>query len=153
MKEGKVNHPSHHAYEFPSDEEDRLGDLFKQLDVNGDGRIDVHDLSEGLKKLNIPQVPGYAEVRILVFLRVKMEIRFLKCIKRYKGHAVGLCVRVQQPHQMRGNLHIILLLFTMCCSCLFIFGFIVFIYALGFITMFWFFIDGNMNFTHEYFAI
>nr|XP_027221891.1 calcium-binding mitochondrial carrier protein SCaMC-3-like [Penaeus vannamei] len=64
MKEGKVNHPSHHAYEFPSDEEDRLGDLFKQLDVNGDGRIDVHDLSEGLKKLNIPQVPGYAELLI-----------------------------------------------------------------------------------------
>ncbi|XP_042858342.1 calcium-binding mitochondrial carrier protein SCaMC-3-like isoform X1 [Penaeus japonicus] len=64
MKEAKVNHPSHHAYEFPSDEEDRLGDLFKQLDVNGDGRIDVHDLSEGLKKLNIPQVPGYAELLI-----------------------------------------------------------------------------------------
>ncbi|XP_047473599.1 calcium-binding mitochondrial carrier protein SCaMC-1-B-like [Penaeus chinensis] len=64
MKEGQVNHPSHHAYEFPSDEENRLGNLFKQLDVNGDGRIDVHDLSEGLKKLNIPQVPGYAELLI-----------------------------------------------------------------------------------------
>ncbi|XP_068208611.1 mitochondrial adenyl nucleotide antiporter SLC25A24-like [Palaemon carinicauda] len=52
---------SHHAYESPSEVEDRLGNLFRQLDENGDGRIDIHDLSEGLKKLKVPQIPGTAE--------------------------------------------------------------------------------------------
>lgn len=52
----------HHAYEAPSEEEERLGSLFHQLDVNGDGRIDVRDLSEALKRLSRPQVPGAAEV-------------------------------------------------------------------------------------------
>lgn len=52
----------HHVYESPSDEEARLGALFNQLDTDGDGRIDIHDLSEGLKKLNFPQAPGFAEV-------------------------------------------------------------------------------------------
>lgn len=61
----KGNQPGvqfHHAYEATSDEEERLGALFNQLDADGDGRIDVHDLSEGLKKLNVPFVPGSAEV-------------------------------------------------------------------------------------------
>lgn len=53
----------HHAYESPSEEEERLGSLFNQLDVNGDGRIDARDLSEGLKRLKLPEVPGGAEVR------------------------------------------------------------------------------------------
>lgn len=52
----------HHAYESPSEEEERLGSLFNQLDQNGDGRIDARDLSEGLKRLNFPEVPGGAEV-------------------------------------------------------------------------------------------
>lgn len=52
----------HHAYESPSEEEERLGALFNQLDTNGDGRIDARDLSEGLKRLSLPQVPGGAEV-------------------------------------------------------------------------------------------
>lgn len=59
------DHPFyHHAYEAPSEEEERLGSLFHQLDVNGDGRIDVRDLSEGLKRLSLPQMPGAAELLI-----------------------------------------------------------------------------------------
>lgn len=61
--QGKNDQPHyHHAYESPIEEEERLGSLFNQLDSNGDGRIDAHDLSEGLKRLSLPQVPGYAEV-------------------------------------------------------------------------------------------
>ncbi|XP_071522196.1 mitochondrial adenyl nucleotide antiporter SLC25A23 isoform X3 [Panulirus ornatus] len=67
MQDNKGGYSSphiHHVYEAPSDEEERLGSLFNQLDLDGDGRIDVNDLSEGLKKLNVPQVPGYAEMLI-----------------------------------------------------------------------------------------
>ena len=51
-------------FEFTVNSKEKLGELFKQLDSNGDGRIDVHDLSDGLKKLNIPQIPGSAQVII-----------------------------------------------------------------------------------------
>ncbi|KAK3882417.1 hypothetical protein Pcinc_013191 [Petrolisthes cinctipes] len=52
----------HHAYEHPIEEEERLGALFNKLDRDGDGRINIHDLSEGLKKLNLPA--NYAELLI-----------------------------------------------------------------------------------------
>jgi len=40
----------------------RLEELFRKLDVNGDGRIDIHDLSEALRRLKVPQLPGHAQV-------------------------------------------------------------------------------------------
>lgn len=46
-----------------ADEEKRLSSLFNRLDVNHDGRIDVHDLSKALQKLRIPHVPGQAQVK------------------------------------------------------------------------------------------
>jgi len=45
----------------PADEL-RLEELFRKLDVNGDGRIDIHDLSEALHRLKVPQLPGHAQV-------------------------------------------------------------------------------------------
>ena len=44
------------------EDEERIAELFNQLDVNKDGRIDIHDLTEALAKLNIPQIPGQAQV-------------------------------------------------------------------------------------------
>ncbi|KAA0203021.1 hypothetical protein HAZT_HAZT004403 [Hyalella azteca] len=52
---------SHKAYELSTEDEDRLGDLFQKLDTNGDGKIDVGDLSKGLKMLNLPYFPGHME--------------------------------------------------------------------------------------------
>lgn len=51
-----------------ADEEKRLGDLFSKLDVNGDGKIDLRDLSEALLQLRVPQIPGQAEVRSYLHL-------------------------------------------------------------------------------------
>ena len=44
------------------DEEERLEKLFRRLDVNGDGKIDVHDLSNALDLMRVPQYPGQAQV-------------------------------------------------------------------------------------------
>ena len=52
----------HYLHELSEEDEKRLGSLFKQLDVNGDGRIDVQDLSESLRRMGVHQVPGHAEV-------------------------------------------------------------------------------------------
>uniref|UniRef100_A0A2P2IBH1 Calcium-binding mitochondrial carrier protein SCaMC-1-like n=1 Tax=Hirondellea gigas TaxID=1518452 RepID=A0A2P2IBH1_9CRUS len=52
---------SHKAYELSTADEERLGDLFKKLDTDGDGKIDVADLSKGLKMLNLPYYPGHME--------------------------------------------------------------------------------------------
>jgi len=43
-------------------DERRLEELFRKLDVNRDGRIDIHDLSEALHRLKVPQLPGHAQV-------------------------------------------------------------------------------------------
>ena len=54
----------HYSYELPSDEEDRLSELFEQLDVNGDGRIDIRELSQSLHMHGVPESlkQSYAEV-------------------------------------------------------------------------------------------
>ncbi|XP_065646590.1 mitochondrial adenyl nucleotide antiporter SLC25A24 isoform X3 [Hydra vulgaris] len=36
-------------------------ELFRELDENGDGRIDVHELSKGLKRLGVLYVPEHAQ--------------------------------------------------------------------------------------------
>lgn len=44
----------HYSYELPMEEEERFEKLFKQLDVNGDGRIDIVELSQSLHKHGVP---------------------------------------------------------------------------------------------------
>ncbi|XP_046391154.1 calcium-binding mitochondrial carrier protein SCaMC-1-B isoform X1 [Ischnura elegans] len=56
---GPFAHPPHYLHELPTDEEERLGKLFKTLDVDGNGRIDIHDLSEALKEFGVHH--GYAQ--------------------------------------------------------------------------------------------
>lgn len=50
--------------ELPHEDEERLGNLFKQLDRDGNGRIDIHDLSEALREFGLSSV--YAEVRYII---------------------------------------------------------------------------------------
>lgn len=45
----------HYSYELPAEEEERFEQLFKQLDVNGDGRIDITELSLSLHKHGVPE--------------------------------------------------------------------------------------------------
>lgn len=46
--------------EIPVEDEERLERIFKQLDRDGDGRIDIHDLSAALHEFGLSSV--YAEV-------------------------------------------------------------------------------------------
>uniref|UniRef100_A0A1A9WRC5 EF-hand domain-containing protein n=1 Tax=Glossina brevipalpis TaxID=37001 RepID=A0A1A9WRC5_9MUSC len=46
--------------ELPQEDEERLEKLFKQLDRDGNGRIDIHDLSEALREFGLSSV--YAEL-------------------------------------------------------------------------------------------
>eukprot|EP00794_Sanderia_malayensis_P016130 gene16130-17756_t len=46
------------GYKF---DEVRISKLFKDLDVNKDGKIDVSELSEGLKRMGVKHIPGQAE--------------------------------------------------------------------------------------------
>lgn len=54
-------HPPHYYPELPIEVEERLEKLFKKLDVNDDGQIDIKDLTTGLRKLGLPHSPGSAE--------------------------------------------------------------------------------------------
>lgn len=53
--------PVHYAHELPTADEERLEKLFKELDRDGNGRIDIHDLSESLKENGLCHT--YAEVK------------------------------------------------------------------------------------------
>lgn len=55
-----VRHPPHYLHELPLEEEERLEKLFEKLDRNGNGTIDVHDLSVALKEFGVHH--HYAEV-------------------------------------------------------------------------------------------
>lgn len=52
--------PVHYLHELPIADEQRLEGLFKKLDKDSNGRIDIHDLSEALKELGF--CGTYAEV-------------------------------------------------------------------------------------------
>lgn len=54
----------HYVHELPQADEERLEKLFKQLDRNNNGKIDVHDLSAALKEFGLSS--QYAEVSFLL---------------------------------------------------------------------------------------
>ncbi|XP_022192471.1 calcium-binding mitochondrial carrier protein SCaMC-1-B isoform X1 [Nilaparvata lugens] len=46
-------HPPHYFHELPAEDEERLEKIFKSLDVDGNGKIDIHDLSVALKDFGV----------------------------------------------------------------------------------------------------
>lgn len=51
---GTMRPMGHYQYKLPMEEEERLERLFRQLDVTKNGRVDVRDLTEGLRQMGIP---------------------------------------------------------------------------------------------------
>ncbi|XP_072015701.1 calcium-binding mitochondrial carrier protein SCaMC-2-like [Amphiura filiformis] len=48
-------------HDLSPEEGERYSELFRKLDVDGDGRIDVDDLQVGLHRLGVHTVPGHAQ--------------------------------------------------------------------------------------------
>jgi Ca2+-binding EF-hand superfamily protein len=44
------------------EDEKRFAQLFEQLDRNQDGKLDVHELKEGIERLGLPSTSGTAQV-------------------------------------------------------------------------------------------
>ena len=59
MAESDAGKPDYSGYKF---DEDRIAKLFNELDANQDGKIDINELSDGLKRLGVKHIPGSAEV-------------------------------------------------------------------------------------------
>jgi hypothetical protein len=74
-----VVHPPHYLHELPQEDEERLENLFKSLDVDGNGKIDIRDLSVALRESGVNQT--YAKVRCdcatLTFTVTSLQNRYL----------------------------------------------------------------------------
>ncbi|CAG0914729.1 unnamed protein product [Notodromas monacha] len=55
-----VRPPAHYRYKLPTEDEERLERLFRELDISNDGRIDVKDLTQGLQRKGIILRPSDA---------------------------------------------------------------------------------------------
>lgn len=64
--EGNLLEDVHFVHELPQADEERLEKLFNTLDRDGNGKIDVHDLSAALKEFGLSS--QYAEVILDFFL-------------------------------------------------------------------------------------
>ncbi|KAK1121346.1 hypothetical protein K0M31_010642 [Melipona bicolor] len=51
--------PPHYLHELPAEDEKRFEKIFQKLDLDGNGRIDVKDLSKALRKVGVDKY--YAE--------------------------------------------------------------------------------------------
>lgn len=60
IKDPTIVHPPHYLHELPQEDEERLEKLFITLDTDGNGRIDIHDLSTALKDFGVHSL--YAQV-------------------------------------------------------------------------------------------
>lgn len=63
------------GHNISKEEQERLAEIFRTIDRNKDGRIDIDDLSALLKSKNVPNASDQAQV-ILSFL-------ILSAIQRY----------------------------------------------------------------------
>lgn len=52
----------HQHGDLSDEDRKRISDLFNRLDRNKDGKIDIKDLTEALHHLQVPTVPGQAQV-------------------------------------------------------------------------------------------
>ncbi|XP_075160802.1 short Calcium-binding Mitochondrial Carrier isoform X1 [Haematobia irritans] len=77
--------------ELPQEDEERLAKLFKQLDRDGNGRIDIHDLSEALREFGLSSV--YAE-------------KFLEHSDKTQSGDVGLAEFVHYIREHEKNLRL-----------------------------------------------
>lgn len=59
-----VQYPPLELDELPKEDEERLEKLFSKLDDDGNGKIDIHDLSVALKELAPHINRSYAEVSL-----------------------------------------------------------------------------------------
>lgn len=50
------------ATKHSKEDEERFAELFERLDNNQDGKLDIHELREGIKRLGLPSTSGTAQV-------------------------------------------------------------------------------------------
>lgn len=69
-----IIHPPHYLHELPLEDEERLGKIFNNLDLDGNGKIDIHDLSVALKEFGV----SHGDAQVIYDLIESLNRRLLR---------------------------------------------------------------------------
>ncbi|XP_058054095.1 mitochondrial adenyl nucleotide antiporter SLC25A25 isoform X2 [Anopheles bellator] len=92
--------PVHYLHELPQADEERLEKIFNKLDRDGNGRIDIHDLSSALKEFGLSHQYAEEYGHSLFFQR------FLKQSDQTQSGDVGLAEFIHYVREHEKNLRL-----------------------------------------------
>lgn len=92
-----LQHPPHYYPELPTEVEERLEKLFRKLDVNEDGRIDINDLTAGLRKLGLPHSPGSVEVVVTAIFLFAGKAHWMQMRSGHRSRNLEFKLKLMKP--------------------------------------------------------
>lgn len=104
--------PPHYLHELPVEDEKRLEKIFQKLDLDGNGKIDVKDLSKALREVGVDKY--YAEVSIISKFPITMRRRRRQHTIELRNAEITCDFRVRNVLVGKHGLTSVSLLFYTC---------------------------------------
>lgn len=70
--------PPHYLHELPAQDEERLAQIFQRLDLDGNGRVDVRDLSAALREVGVHSQYAQVHANIIISIFIVVAASMVK---------------------------------------------------------------------------